>query len=147
VLVEVVEQAMQHWAPALASCGGHVTLDVAEGLLVHGTRAYVYSLFDNLLSNALKYRAPERALHITIACAAGAHGGASISFADNGSGFDQVKAGAKLFKLYQRFHGGQQGRGLGLFLVKTHVEAMGGSIEVNSQVGVGTRFIIQLNQR
>jgi PAS domain S-box-containing protein len=147
VLAEVVEQALQHWAPALAACGGHVTLDVAEGLLVRGTRAYVYSLFDNLLSNALKYRAPERPLHITIAGVAGAHGGASISFADNGSGFDQAKAGAKLFQLYQRFHGGHQGRGLGLFLVKTHVEAMGGSIEVNSQVGVGTCFLMQLNQR
>jgi PAS domain S-box-containing protein len=146
-LAEVCQQALQHWAPALTQCAGQVTLDVAEGLLVRGTRAYVYSIFDNLLSNALKYRAPERPLHITIACVASAHGGASISFADNGSGFDQVKAGPKLFQLYQRFHGGHQGRGLGLFLVKTHVEAMGGTIEVNSQVGVGTRFVIQLNQR
>ncbi|MFD1874952.1 PAS domain S-box protein [Hymenobacter bucti] len=147
VLAEVCEQAIQHWTPALTACGGQVTLDVAEGLLVRGTRAYVYSLFDNLLSNALKYRAPARPLHITIASEAGAHGGATIQFADNGSGFDQVKAGAKLFQLYQRFHGGHQGRGLGLFLVKTHVEAMGGTIEVSSQVGVGTRFVIQLNQR
>jgi PAS domain S-box-containing protein len=146
-LAEVGQQAIQHWTQALAECGGHVTLDVAEGLLVRGTRAYVYSIFDNLLSNALKYRAPERPLHITIACMAGAHGGASISFTDNGLGFDQAKAGAKLFQLYQRFHGGHQGRGLGLFLVKTHVETMGGTIEVSSQVGVGTRFVIHLNQR
>jgi len=113
---------------------------------VRGTRAYVYSIFDNLLSNALKYRASERPLHIAIACIAGGPGGVSISFTDNGSGFDQAKAGAKLFQLYQRFHGQHQGRGLGLFLVKTHVEAMGGTIEVSSQVGVGTRFLIQLNQ-
>ncbi|MGI4865076.1 MAG: PAS domain-containing protein [Janthinobacterium lividum] len=147
VLAEVVGQALDHWAPALTACGGVVTLDMAEGLLVRGTRAYVYSLFDNLLSNALKYRAPERPLHLDIVCEAGAQGGARISFADNGSGFDQAKAGAKLFQLYQRFHGGQQGRGLGLFLVKTHVEAMQGTIEVSSQVGVGTRFVIQLNQQ
>jgi PAS domain S-box-containing protein len=146
-LADVCEQALQHWAQALDKCAGHVTLDMAEGLLVRGTRAYVYSIFDNLLSNALKYRAPERPLHIVITCAAGAHGGVNISFADNGSGFDQAKAGSKLFQLYQRFHGGQQGRGLGLFLVKTHVEAMGGSIEVSSQVGVGTHFQIHLNQR
>jgi len=145
-LAQVCEQAIQHWAPALAQCAGHVTLDVAEGLLVRGTRAYVYSIFDNLLSNALKYRASERPLHIAIACIAGGPGGVSISFTDNGSGFDQAKAGAKLFQLYQRFHGEHQGRGLGLFLVKTHVEAMGGTIEVSSQVGVGTRFLIQLNQ-
>lgn len=145
-LAEVGQQAIQHWALALTECGGHATLDVAEGLLVRGTRAYVYSIFDNLLSNALKYRAPERPLRIDIRCVEGAHGGASIQFADNGSGFDQAKAGPKLFQLYQRFHRGQQGRGLGLFLVKTHVEAMDGTIEVSSQVGVGTRFVIQLNQ-
>lgn len=143
-LAEVCEQALQHWASALAQGGGHVTLDVAAGLLVRGTRAYVYSIFDNLLSNAVKYRAPERPLHITIECVADAPGGARISFADNGLGFDQAQAGAKLFQLYQRFHTEQQGRGLGLFLVKTHVEAMSGTIEVTSQVGVGTRFLIQL---
>jgi PAS domain S-box-containing protein len=147
MLAEVGQQAIQHWMPALTECGGHVTLDVAEGLMVHGTRAYVYSIFDNLLSNALKYRSPERPLHISITCVAGAHSGAIIYFTDNGSGFDQVKAGPKLFQLYQRFHGGHQGRGLGLFLVKTHVETMGGTIEVSSQVGVGTRFVIHLNQR
>ncbi|MVN74776.1 PAS domain S-box protein [Hymenobacter sp. HMF4947] len=145
-LAKVCAQAMQHWAPALAQCEGHVTLDVAADLLVRGTRAYVYSIFDNLLSNALKYRVPERPLQIDIRCVEGAHGGASIYFAGLGSGFDQAKAGLKVFQLYQRFHGGQQGRGLGLFLVKTHVEAMGGTIEVNSQVGVGTRFLIHLNQ-
>ncbi|TDN38876.1 PAS domain-containing protein [Hymenobacter sp. UV11] len=146
-LAEVCTQAIQHWAPAVGQCAGHVTLEVAEGLQVLGTRAYVYSIFDNLLSNAVKYRSPERPLRIDIQCVADAHGGASISFADNGSGFDQAKAGAKIFQLYQRFHGGQPGRGLGLFLVKTHVETMGGTIEVSSQVGVGTRFLLHLNQR
>ncbi|MGI4871890.1 MAG: PAS domain-containing protein [Janthinobacterium lividum] len=146
-LAEVCEQAIQHWAQALAQCEGHVALDVAEGLLVHGIRAYVYSIFDNLLSNAIKYRSLDRPLHITIQCVAGPHGGASICFTDNGSGFDQAQAGPKIFQLYQRFHRGQQGRGLGLFLVKTQVEAMGGTIEVSSQVAVGTRFLIHLNQR
>ncbi|MGI4865573.1 MAG: PAS domain S-box protein [Janthinobacterium lividum] len=146
-LAEVCEQAIQHWEHAVAKVGGRLTLEVAAGLLVRGTRAYVYSIFDNLFSNALKYRSPARPLHIDIQCGEGAQGGVTISFADNGLGFDQIKAGSKVFQLYQRFHGGQQGRGLGLFLVKTHVEAMAGTIEVSSQVDAGTRFVIHLNQR
>jgi PAS domain S-box-containing protein len=142
VLAEVCQQAVQHASQALAQCQGQVTLDLGAGLAVRGSRAYVYSIFHNLLSNALKYRAAERPLLITIRCFPGEHGGANISFADNGSGFDRHKAGRDVFQLYKRFHTAPRGRGLGLFLVKTHVEAMNGTIEVSSQVGVGTRFLI-----
>jgi PAS domain S-box-containing protein len=143
-LAEVCQQAVQHAAAALAQCQGQVTLDLTHGLAVRGARAYLYSIFDNLLSNAIKYRAAERPLHIVIRGAPGAHGGARISFADNGSGFDRRKAGAEVFQLYKRFHAAPRGRGLGLFLIKTHVEAMGGTIEVSSQVAKGTRFLLQL---
>jgi PAS domain S-box-containing protein len=142
LLAEVCHQAVQHSAEVLVQCQGQVTLDLAEGLTVRGTRAYVYSIFDNLLSNALKYRAPARPLQVSIRCFQEAAGGVCISFTDNGSGFDRHQAGADVFQLYKRFHPAQRGRGLGLFLVKTHVEAMSGTIEVSSQVGVGTRFLI-----
>jgi len=146
-LAEVCEQALQHAAAALDQCGGQVKLDVEEGLRVRGTRAYVYSILDNLLANSLKYRSAARPLRVTIQCSVGMPGRVSIHFADNGSGFDQAKAGPKVFQLYQRFHSQQPGRGLGLFLVKTQVEAMGGTIEVSSQVEMGTRFLIHLSQR
>lgn len=145
VLAEVCHQAVQHSAQVLAQCQGRVMLDLAEDLVVRGTRAYVYSIFDNLLSNAIKYRASERLLQITIRCFREETGGVNISFTDNGSGFDRHKAGVDVFQLYKRFHPAQRGRGLGLFLVKTHVEAMGGTIEVSSQVGVGTHFFINFS--
>lgn len=146
-LAEVCEQVLQHAAAALTQCGGHVQLDVAAGLVVRGPRAYVYSILDNLLSNALKYRSLARPLRITIEGFGGVPSGASVRFTDNGSGFDQAKAGTKVFQLYQRFHSGPQGQGMGLFLVKTQVEALGGTIEVSSQVGVGTCFLLHFNQR
>jgi signal transduction histidine kinase len=49
-----------------------------------------------------------------------------------------------VFRLYKRFHTSQPGRGMGLYLVKTHVEAMGGQIEVSSTVDVGTQFVMHL---
>jgi PAS domain S-box-containing protein len=146
LLLEVCEQAINHLDEALQQCGGHVSLRVEDGLMVQGNRAYLYSIFYNLLSNSIKYRSEERTLQVDINCVWGGHGGPTISFADNGSGFDTFKAGSDVFQLYKRFHTNQRGRGIGLFLVKTHVEAMGGKIEVTSGVGVGTCFLIHLDQ-
>ncbi len=146
LLAEVCQQAIVDLEEALAQCGGQVKLDIEDGLAVRGNRAYLYSIFYNLLSNSIKYRADERALEVKIECVRGERGGASISFIDNGSGFDMYKAGSDIFQLYKRFHTNQRGRGIGLFLVKTHVEAMGGRIEVASGVDFGTRFLIHLDK-
>jgi PAS domain S-box-containing protein len=144
-LAQVCRQAVRNLEEALQHCGGQVSLDVDEGLAVPGNRAYLYSIFYNLLSNSIKYRAAERRLQVTIACFNNAPGKLTISFTDNGSGFDLFKAGSDVFQLYKRFHTNQRGRGIGLFLVKTHVEALGGKIEVASDLDVGTRFLIELD--
>ncbi|GAA4022593.1 hypothetical protein GCM10022409_02940 [Hymenobacter glaciei] len=143
-LAEVCEQALASLKGSLAQCGAQVRVDIAAGLAVGGTRAYLYSIFDNLLSNAIKYRSAQRPLEVTIRAAADNGSDATISIADNGSGFDTQKAGADVFQLYKRFHSSQPGRGIGLFLAKTHVEAMHGHIDVTSTVDVGTTFLFTL---
>jgi PAS domain S-box-containing protein len=144
-LGEVCQQAVANLDEPLRQCGGLVQLKIPDDLAVRGNRAYLYSIFDNLLSNSIKYRAEGRALLIEVTCSCDGQGGLSISFTDNGSGFDLVKAGPNVFQLYKRFHSKQPGRGIGLFLVKTHVEALGGKIAVSSEVNCGTRFLIQLD--
>ncbi|WP_210521791.1 PAS domain-containing sensor histidine kinase [Hymenobacter terricola] len=146
-LKEVCEQAINNMDEALHQCGGRVALNVEDHLMTRGSRAYLYSIFYNLLSNSIKYRSGERPLQVDIQCHTGTHGGPTITFTDNGSGFDMFKAGSDVFQLYKRFHTNQRGRGIGLFLVKTHVEAMGGKIEVASEVNFGTRFTIHLDKR
>ncbi|MGV3538216.1 MAG: PAS domain-containing sensor histidine kinase, partial [Rufibacter sp.] len=143
-VADVWEQAYQNFQELLINCGGQVQVEIEPGLTVKANRAYLFSIFYNLLSNAIKYRAEDRPLLIRITAGQFPDTGKQVVFSDNGSGFDQEKAGDQVFKLYKRFHVNKKGRGIGLFLVKTQVEALGGEISVESQVGKGTRFQINL---
>lgn len=144
LLTDVCRQAIESLQEPLRQCGGEVYLDIEESIYVNGNKAYLYSIFYNLLSNAIKYRSAKRALQVKIKCFGSTASGILVSFADNGSGFDMNKAGDNIFRLYKRFHSNGEGRGLGLFLVKTHIEAMDGHIEVSSQLNIGTRFLLYL---
>ena len=65
-----------------------------------------------------------------------------LKFTDNGLGIDLSTKGDQIFGLYKRFHRHIEGKGMGLFMVKTQVESMGGIISVESKVGIGTTFTI-----
>jgi signal transduction histidine kinase len=111
-----------------------------------GIPAYLESVFFNLLSNAIKYRSPERLPHIQVQ-AKKDNDVMIIAVKDNGIGIDLASFAHKLFGMYQRFHFHTEGKGLGLHLVKTQVESMGGKISVESHLNVGTTFIIELAAR
>jgi signal transduction histidine kinase len=66
----------------------------------------------------------------------------TMVFSDNGSGIDMERYADKIFKLYRVFHRNKPGKGLGLFMVKGHIEAMGGEITINSELDKGTTFVI-----
>jgi PAS domain S-box-containing protein len=106
-------------------------------------KSLFFSVIQNLISNALKYRHPERSpiVHIK-SYKKGAK--VLIEVKDNGLGIDLARTHDKLFKLYKRFHGHVEGKGIGLYLVKKHIEEMNGSIQVKSELGQGTTFIITI---
>ena len=66
-----------------------------------------------------------------------------LYFKDNGLGIDLGKRGDQVFGLYKRFHNHVEGKGMGLFMVKTQVESMGGKISIVSEVNQGTEFRIE----
>ncbi|MFC7670430.1 PAS domain S-box protein [Hymenobacter humi] len=146
-LAAVCRQALEHARPDLEQCGGEVLSSIPEALYVDGNRAFFLSIFDNLLSNAIKYRSAARPLRIEITASWTPGQGITINFRDNGSGFDQEQAGGDVFQLYRRLHADVPGRGIGLYLVKAHVEAMNGHVSVLSQVNVGTEFTLQFRPR
>jgi hypothetical protein len=105
----------------------------------------VHSILYNLLNNAIKYRSPERKPVITITSQQSEHY-FILEIADNGLGIDLKQNGDNLFKLYKRFHFHTEGKGLGLYLVKLQVEALGGYIKVDSEINRFTRFTIYLRK-
>lgn len=116
-----------------------ITIDVDPEIEVFATQSYLESIIFNLLTNAIKYKSPNRNPEITIA-AFKSNEEIKFSITDNGIGIDLEKNKDKIFGMYKTFHGNPDAVGLGLFMVKNHLEAMGGRIEVDSQVNVGTTF-------
>jgi hypothetical protein len=115
----------------------------SETPYVYSVRAMVQNIFYNLLSNALRYCSPDRPLQIAVT-AVKKDGNTVLTFSDNGLGLDMSLHGRDLFKLYKRFHTHVNGKGLGLYLVKTQVESLGGTIEAASELNKGTTFTVVL---
>lgn len=113
-------------------------LDLEDVNVLNTNKAYMESILLNLLTNSLKYKSNDRILRITIIANQIDKNTIELSFKDNGIGIDLDKNRDKIFGLYQRFHDYPDSKGLGLYLVKSQVEAMKGSISIESQVNKGT---------
>jgi signal transduction histidine kinase len=117
---------------------------VAEEIVLN--KSYMQSILINLVSNAIKYRSPDRKLIIEISTEQQQTGEILMVIKDNGSGIDMKRHQDKIFGLYQRFHSNIDGAGLGLYMVKTQIMALGGKIEVQSEKEKGTCFYITFKQ-
>ncbi|MFN3444895.1 MAG: PAS domain S-box protein [Bacteroidia bacterium] len=117
--------------------------DFSEVDEIFSLKVYMYSIFHNLISNSIKYRKPNEQPLIEIKSKK-EDGKIILTFKDNGLGIDMKTKGDKVFGLYKRFHSHVEGKGMGLFMVKTQVEAIGGTISLTSEPNKGTEFKITL---
>lgn len=100
------------------------------------------SIFINLISNAIRYRHPDRQPIIELKTWV-YDGSVFLECKDNGLGIDLPKHGENMFRLYKTFHHHPEAKGIGLFLVRHQLESLDGSIDVGSRVGEGTTFVIK----
>ncbi|MCG2419858.1 PAS domain S-box protein [Aequorivita sp. F47161] len=105
-------------------------------------KSYLQSIFYNLISNSIKFRQPTVRPLIEISSQLSKNK-LILTFKDNGSGIDLEKKGDEVFGLYKRFHADREGKGMGLYMVKTQVETLGGKISVASKVNSGTVFTVE----
>ena len=112
---------------------------------LYTVKSFLQSILLNLMSNALKYKRKEVPLEISIDARISEEKTLCLSFTDNGLGIDLEKNKDKIFGIYKRFHPHIEGKGLGLHLVKTQVDLLGGEIEITSEVDKGTTFKIYLS--
>ncbi len=116
--------------------------DFSAAPTVKFSSIYLESLFLNLITNAVKYAHPYRSPIINISTTILPDNKVKFIFSDNGIGMNMDRIKGRIFGLYQRFHNNADSKGLGLYLIHSQVTALGGTIDVESKVNVGTKFTI-----
>ncbi|MEL6134947.1 MAG: HAMP domain-containing sensor histidine kinase, partial [Bacteroidota bacterium] len=142
----VIQKVLEELTDRIQLTIATLIIDIPPELELVGISAYYQSIFYNLFSNAIKYHHPDRTpeIHLTTRIWGDS---VEITVEDNGMGIDLYKFSDQIFSLYKRFHDHVEGKGLGLYLVKTQTEAMGGNISLVSEVNKGTTFILNFPLR
>jgi PAS domain S-box-containing protein len=139
VLNDVNVSIAQH----IEDSNARIISNFSEVEKIFSVKSYINSIFQNMLTNAIKYRKRDVVPQIRVNALV-VDEFICLSFADNGMGMDLERNKEKIFGMYKRFHMHVEGKGLGLHLVKTQVEALHGRIEVESKLDEGTTFKIYL---
>lgn len=141
---KTLKRLVNFFQEEIRQAGAVLEINIAENTRMHTIKAYFNSILRNLISNALKYRNPNRKPVIRLS-ASMQHELITIQVADNGIGMDLVKIGPEMFQMHRRFAPKvAEGNGLGLYIVNQQVRLMGGQIKVESEVDKGATFTIIL---
>ncbi len=143
LLREVVTEIVSLMGPIAAARAVSVEEYALDGLAVWADRQRIKQVLLNLVSNAIKYNREGGSIIITGAASADA---VALTVADTGLGMPESSLD-RLFVPFDRMgaaHSGIEGTGVGLSLSKALVEAMGGTIGADSEVGQGSRFWVEL---
>lgn len=118
-----------------------IQIDFSEVKTIRFNKAYLESIFLNLITNSIKYARPDVAPVISIS-SKNVNGIDQLIISDNGLGFDMEKVKDKIFGLHQKFHNHIDSKGIGLYLVYNHITNLGGRIAVESKINEGVKFTI-----
>jgi signal transduction histidine kinase len=140
-LSELIAGVVNDYMPLVNRSGSSLTVDIQNDVMVFLDTMAVSGIVENLLSNAIKY-GQGKPIEITLTAT---NDIAHISVRDSGIGIDE-KDKARIFERFERAVGRQvqSGFGVGLWLSRSFVELMGGSITVFGEPGAGSMFTVSL---
>ncbi|GAL84714.1 hypothetical protein MYP_1942 [Sporocytophaga myxococcoides] len=137
---EIIEETELSIENKIQEANAEIVLDINDCPSISFSRSNFRSVVYNLLTNALKYRSPERKSRITIKCTVD-RDYSILEFKDNGLGMkEHLKS--RIFQMFKRLHDHVEGTGVGLYLVKKIIDNSGGKIEVETKEGEGSVFRI-----
>lgn len=140
-LLEYIKQALRVLEEQIILKRVKIFNEVDKDIMVNYNPAYLESVLLNFISNAIKYSSPDRQAEILLKISH-EDGELVLQICDNGIGIDLKKNGSKLFGMYKTFNNNSDARGIGLFITKNQIDAMGGRVEVESELGKGSIFKI-----
>lgn len=144
-LSKAVNQVIENFEIEANETGVKLINETEDNLKIKGVNAYIESILYNFVSNGIKYRSHEKDSFLRISSEQNDKF-TTLHFQDNGLGIDLNKYGEKLFGMYKTFHRVENAKGIGLFISKNQIDAMGGNVEVESQVGEGSTFKISFRK-
>lgn len=126
----------------ILKANARIEVDFSKAAHVMFSKIYLESIMQNLISNAIKYRSPDRDPVLQV-YSEDQNGYILLHVKDNGLGIDLARHGHKIFGMYQMFHKHPEAKGIGLFITKSQVENLGGKITVSSDGHSGTAFNVR----
>ncbi len=142
-LSSVIEEIKHNCTIAITNSRASIVCDLSAADELFTIPSYIYNILYNVITNSLQYRAAERAPVIKVTTEKQGNY-ILINITDNGIGIDMQKYGDQIFVLNRRFFNTSEGKGLGLFMTKTQVDALNGSISLESKPDEGTTVHIYL---
>ncbi|MEO9964738.1 MAG: PAS domain S-box protein [Reichenbachiella sp.] len=120
-----------------------IEFDILPDAQIKSVPEFFKNILVYLIDNAIKFRSKDSQPKVKLSFAE-TQSSYILSVCDNGIGIDLDANESRLFMIYEKLDGKMEGRGLGLYLVKSHVNALNGNISVESQIGNGSKFIVEL---
>ena len=142
-LEKILEQTLNSINNQIVESDARISFDFKEAPKIHFPKIHLISIFQNLVTNSIKYKQVDKVPRIKISSKKIPNSSRiKLIVRDNGRGMDLKTYGNKVFGLFQRFHLDIEGKGMGLHIIKMIIESYGGEISLKSSPNKGTVFTL-----